>query len=400
MADEQVGHVGHDRRDGLLDEEDVVEGARSKVEAHDAANEVAGVDMRVVHRQRLHRTETDAAELCEAALHLIKHRNATFDKLLEIVPGPDFPTGGIIVSPRADIAEAYRTGRGGMRVRARWEREEGGRGSWSAVITEIPYQVQKSRLIEAIAGLIEARKLPLVGDVRDESAEDIRVVIEPKSRAIDADLMMESLFKLTDLESRFSLNMNVLSRGQVPVVMSVRDVLLEWLDHRKVVLVRRSNHRLEKIAQRLEVLGGYLIAYLNLDEVIRIIREADEPKTELMARFKLTELQADSILDLRLRRLHKLQEIEIRQEHADQIKERDRLQALLADQAGRWDVIAAEIRAIRDRFGKNPALGARRTVLGDWYEAGSVLACDKHGWTLETLALPSRQAQSGSHHRT
>ena len=198
------------------------------------------------------------------------------------MPGPDFPTGGIIVSTRETLAEAYRTGRGGFRVRARWETEDLGRGTWAVVVTEIPYQVQKSRLIEKIAELIENRKLPLVGDMRDESAEDVRIVLEPKSRTVDPALLMESLFRITELETRFSLNMNVLSRGQVPNVLSLRDVLREWLDHRKVVLVRRSRYRLGKIAERLEVLGGYLIAYLNLDEVIRIIREEDEPKAVMM----------------------------------------------------------------------------------------------------------------------
>src|SRR3954468_11898727 len=212
----------------------------------------------------------NAAELCDAALHLIKFPNATLAKLMEMVPGPDFPTGGIIVSSRETLAETYRTGRGGIRVRARWETEDLGRGTWAAVVTEIPYQVQKSRLIEAIAGLVENRKLPLVADVRDESAEDVRIVIEPKSRSVDPALMMESLFRTSELESRFSLNMNVLSQGKVPNVLSLRDVLTEWLEHRKIVLVRRSRHRLGKIVQRLEVLGGYLVAYLNLDEVIRI----------------------------------------------------------------------------------------------------------------------------------
>ena len=307
----------------------------------------------------------NAAELCEAALHLIKHRNATFEKLLDIVPGPDFPTGGVIISSRAEIAEAYRTGRGGMRVRGCWEREEGGRGSWSAVITQIPYQVQKSRLIEAIAGLIEARKLPLVGDIRDESAEDIRIVIEPRSRTVDADLMMESLFRLTDLETRFSLNMNVLSRGQVPVVLSIRDVLLEWLDHRKVVLVRRSNRRLEKIAQRLEVLGGYLAAYLNLDEVIRIVRQEDEPKVVLMRTFSLSDIQAEAILNMRLRALRKLEEMEIRNENEALRGEQVDLHNLVGSQERLWALVGSEISQIRKAFGPNTELGRRRTKFAD-----------------------------------
>ncbi len=304
-------------------------------------------------------------ELCNAALHLIKHRNATFDKLLDIVPGPDFPTGGIIVTPRDDVLAAYRTGRGGIRVRARWKREEGGRGAWSAVITEIPYQVQKGRLIETIAGLIEARKLPLVGDMRDESAEDVRLVIEPKSRSVDPNLMMESLFKLTELESRFSLNMNVLSQGRVPKVLSIRDVLLEWLDHRQVVLVRRASHRLGKIAHRLEVLGGYLIAYLNIDRVIAIIREADDAKAELIAAFDLTDVQAEAILNMRLRALRKLEEIEIRNEHDALVAERADLEALVASDARQWKTIAAEIGEIGKQFGPDSELGRRRTGFAD-----------------------------------
>src|SRR5690606_20011168 len=230
-----------------------------------------------------------------------KHPNATVDKLLDFIPGPDLPTGGVIVEPREAIMEAYRTGRGGFRVRAKWEREDTGRGGYVIVVTEVPYQVQKSRLVEKIAELMQARKLPLVADIRDESAEDIRLVIEPRSRTVDPVLLMESLFKVTDLESRLSLNMNVLSKGQVPGVLSLREVLVQWLAHRKEVLVRRTNFRLGKIAHRLEVLGGSLVAYLNLDEVIRIIREEDEPKAVLMTTFDLSDLQAESILNMRLR---------------------------------------------------------------------------------------------------
>jgi topoisomerase-4 subunit A len=303
----------------------------------------------------------NAAELCEAALHLIKHRGATLAKLLEFVPGPDFPTGGIIVSPREEIAEAYRTGRGAIRVRARWQKEEAGRGMWAAVITEIPYQVPKSKLIEAIAGLIEARKLPVVGDVRDESAADVRIVIEPKSRAVDPDLMMESLFRLSELETRFSLNMNVLSRGQVPKVLALREMLLEWLEHRLVVLKRRTEHRLGRIAQRLEVLGGYLVAYLNLDEVIRIVREEDEPKPALIAAFDLTDVQAEAILNMRLRALRRLEEIEIRKEHDALIEERADLGGLLASDERQWGCIAYEIGEVGKAYRKETPLGRRRT---------------------------------------
>jgi topoisomerase IV subunit A len=303
----------------------------------------------------------NAAELCEAALHLIKHPTATLAKLLEMVPGPDFPTGGIIVSARAKIPEAYRAGRGAIRLRARWGKEEAGRGMWSAVVTEIPYQVQKSKLIEAIAALIEARKLPLVGDIRDESAADIRIVVEPKSRTVDPSLMMESLFRLTELETRFSLNMNVLSRGQVPKVLALREMLLEWLDHRKAVLKRRTTHRLAKIAQRLEVLGGYLIAYLNLDEVIRIVREEDEPKAELMRAFDLTEVQAEAILNMRLRALRRLEEMEIRREHAALLEEQADLEGLLASEERQWACLAYEIGEVRKAFAPDTPLGRRRT---------------------------------------
>ncbi|MGY6570046.1 MAG: DNA topoisomerase (ATP-hydrolyzing), partial [Salinarimonas sp.] len=235
----------------------------------------------------------NAGELCDAALYLIEHPDTSSDQLLTFVPGPDFPTGGIIVERKEMIAEAYRTGRGGFRVRARWHKEDGGRGSWAAVVTEIPYGIQKARLIEKIAELLQERKLPLVGDIRDESAEDVRVVIEPRARNVDPVLMMESLFKLSDLESRVPLNMNVLMGGTVPRVISLAEALRAWLDHRREVLIRRSRHRLGKIEHRLEILGGLLIIYLDLDRVIQIIREEDEPKQELMRVFELTELQAN-----------------------------------------------------------------------------------------------------------
>jgi topoisomerase-4 subunit A len=307
----------------------------------------------------------NAAEICDAALHLIKHPNATLAKLMEFVPGPDFPTGGIIVSSRETLAETYRTGRGGIRVRARWEIEDLGRGTWAAVVTEIPYQVQKSRLIEQIAGLIEARKLPLVADIRDESAEDIRVVIEPRARTVDAKLMMESLFRTTELESRFSLNMNVLSRGQVPNVLPLREVISEWLAHRKEVLVRRSHHRLGKIAARLDVLGGYLIAYLNLDEVIRIIREEDEPKQVMMLRFGLNDVQVEAILNMRLRALRKLEEFEIRKEFDALTTEQADLQGLVESDERQWACVAYEIGEVRKAFGPATPLGRRRTGFAD-----------------------------------
>jgi topoisomerase-4 subunit A len=307
----------------------------------------------------------NVAELCDAALHLIKHPKATLDKLMELVPGPDFPTGGIIVSSRETLAEAYRTGRGAIRVRARWEREDQGRGTWVVVITEIPYQVQKNRLVEAIAGLIEARKLPLVADLRDESAEDIRIVVEPKSRSVDPVMMMESLFRTSELESRFSLNMNVLSRGQVPNVLSLRNVLLEWLEHRKEVLFRRTHFRLGKIAQRLEVLAGFLIAYLNLDEVIRIIREEDDPKAVMMARWELSDAQVEAILNMRLRALRKLEEIEIRKEFDALTAEKADLEDLVGSDERQWKCVGYEIAEVRKTFGPDTPLGKRRTGFAD-----------------------------------
>jgi topoisomerase-4 subunit A len=307
----------------------------------------------------------NADELCGALLHLIKHPNATVEKLVDFIPGPDFPTGGILVEPRDSIIEAYRTGRGGFRLRARWEKEDLGRGGWQIVVTEIPYQVQKSRLVEKVAELLTLKKLPLLGDIRDESAETVRLVLEPKSRTVDPLVLMESLFRLTELEIRFGLNMNVLTAGQVPAVLSLRDVLKQWLDHRQQVLIRRSEHRLGKIRHRLEVLDGYLIAYLNIDEVIRIVRFEDEPKAKLMAVFKLSDVQAEAILNLRLRSLSKLEEQEIRAEHAKLSGEMRDLQALLASEDLQWDRISTEIKATRDAYSKKTALGKRRTELAD-----------------------------------
>ncbi len=307
----------------------------------------------------------NAAELCDAALHLIKHPNATIEKLVGMVPGPDFPTGGTIVDDRASILEAYTTGRGGFRVRARWQQEDQGRGTWVIAVTEIPYQVQKSRLIEKIAELLIAKKLPLLEDIRDESAEDIRVVLVPKSRSVDPGVLMESLFKLTDLENRIPLNMNVLSRGKVPNVLSLRDVLREWLDHRRQVLLRRSRHRLGQIEHRLEVLGGYLAAYLNIDEVIRIIREEDEPKKVMMVRFELTDVQAEAILNMRLRALRKLEEFEIRKEFDGLTAEKAEIETLLASEEMQWQTIAWQIGEVKKKFSKDTELGARRTDFGE-----------------------------------
>ncbi|HOV04562.1 MAG TPA: DNA topoisomerase IV subunit A [Kaistiaceae bacterium] len=303
----------------------------------------------------------NVGELCDVALKLVEAPEAPVEELVKLLPGPDFPTGGVLVDDRAQIVEAYRTGRGAFRLRARWHTEELGRGTYAVIVTEVPYQVQKSRLIEKIAELLTARKLPLLADVRDESAEDVRIVLEPKSRSVDPALLMESLFKLTELESRVGLNMNVLSRGLVPKVMSLTEVMREWLAHRREVLQRRSRHRLGKIIHRLEVLDGYLVAYLNLDEVIRIIREEDEPKAELMRTFSLTDVQAEAILNMRLRSLRKLEEMEIRREHAELSKEKAGIEALLASEKKQWSVVAWQIGEVRKTFGPDTELGRRRT---------------------------------------
>src|SRR5947207_4087155 len=303
----------------------------------------------------------NAAELCDAALHLIDNPNARSKTLLKFVPGPAVPTGGLIVDPRAEIAEAYATGRGSFRVRARWSQEETGRGTWLAVVTEIPWLVQKSRLVERIAELINEKKLPLVADVRDESAEDIRLVIEPRARTVDPAIMMEGLFKLTELESRIPLNMNVLIKGKIPKVVGLAEVLREWLDHRRDVLLRRSNFRLKQIGNRLEVLGGYLIAYLNLDRVIKIIRNEDEPKPMLIKAFRLSDTQADAILNMRLRTLRKLEEIEIRKEDKELRVEKKSLEELLKSEKKQWVTISAQIKELREKFGRKTPLGKRRT---------------------------------------
>ncbi|MBV8697476.1 MAG: DNA topoisomerase IV subunit A [Bradyrhizobium sp.] len=307
----------------------------------------------------------NAAELCDAALHLIEKPQAKSRALMRWVKGPDFPTGGIVVDSKEAIAEAYTTGRGSFRVRAKWEQEEGARGTWVVVITEIPWLVQKSRLVEKIAELLNEKKLPLVGDVRDESAEDIRLIIEPKSRSVDPALMMESLFRLTELESKIPVNINVLVKGRVPKVLGLAEALREWLDHLRDVLVRRSNYRKTQIENRLEVLGGYLIAYLNLDKVIKIIRTEDEPKPVLMKTFSLTEVQADAILNMRLRSLRKLEEMEIRTEDKNLRGELKGLKALLASESEQWIKVGEQVKKVRDIFGPKTPLGKRRTQFAD-----------------------------------
>ncbi len=304
----------------------------------------------------------NAAEVCNAALHLIKTPNARVETLMNYVLGPDLPTGGIIVEPQESMLESYKTGKGGFKVRARWHVEDLGRGQYQIIVTEIPYQVQKSRLIEKLAEVIELKKAPGLIDVRDESAEDIRVVLEPRSKNIDPALLMESLFKISELESRVSLNMNVLDATRTPRVMDLREVLQAWLDHRREVLLRRSNQRLAKIADRLEVLDGYMIAFLNIDEVIRIIRFEDKPKQELIKAFGLTERQADAILNMRLRSLNKLQEIEIKTEHDKLSAERDKLNELVSTESLQWDVISDQVKEIRDIYGPKTDLGKRRTT--------------------------------------
>jgi topoisomerase IV subunit A len=303
-------------------------------------------------------------ELCDALLHLIKHPNASFETLAGYIPGPDFPTGGILVDTREAVIEAYRTGRGSFRLRARWEVEKLKNGTYQIVVTEIPYQVQKSRLVEKLAELLEARKLAMLGDIQDESAEDVRLILEPKSRNVDPAVLMESLFRQSDLEVKVSLNLNVLDAEQTPRVMSLREALLAFLDHRHIVLVRRSNFRLGKIEHRLEVLAGYLIAYLNIDEVIRIIREEDEPKAEMMRRWELTDVQAEAILNMRLRALRRLEEIEIRKEFEELTAEKLDIQDLLGDETRRWRVVGGEISTLRKDFGKTTELGKRRTEIG------------------------------------
>jgi topoisomerase-4 subunit A len=307
----------------------------------------------------------NAGEVCAALLHLIKFPKAQIGKLTDLMRGPDFPTGGILVEPRDSIVQAYSTGRGAFRVRAKWTKEELGLGQYQIVITEIPYQVPKSRLIEKIAELLSEKKLALLADVHDESAEDVRIVLEPKSRNVDADVLMASLFRQTELETRFPLNMNVLDADNVPRVMNLREVLQAFLDHRHVVLIRRSKFRLGNIERRLEILEGYLIAYLNIDEVIRIIRREDEPKPVMIKKWKLTDNQAEAILNMRLRALRKLEEIEIKTEHDKLSQEKKELNRLLKDEDRRWARIGEEIEEIRKRFGEKTELGRRRTEVGE-----------------------------------
>ena len=304
----------------------------------------------------------NAGEVCAAAIHLVRNPAATTAELLAHMPGPDFPTGGLLVEEPAAMLQAYETGRGGFRLRAKWEIEKGRMGVWSIVVTEIPYQVQKSRLIEQIAQLMEDKKLPLLGDIRDESTETVRLVLEPKTRVVEPEALMATLFRATQLESRFPLNMNVLTADRTPRVLNLHQVLTQWLAHRQEVLVRRNRYRLAAIERRLEILDGFLAVYLNLDEVIRIIRNENEPKTELIRTFSLTDIQAEAILNMRLRSLRRLEEMEIQKEHKSLTKERREVQALLASEDKRWEKIVGELEEVRRKFGDGP-LGRRRTEL-------------------------------------
>jgi topoisomerase-4 subunit A len=304
-------------------------------------------------------------ELCEALIYLIDTPNASIADLVAKVPGPDFPTGGVLVESGESILRSYETGRGSFRLRAKWQVEEQKGGLYRIIVTEIPYQVEKSKLIEKIANLLSEKKLPLLDDVQDESTDQIRMVLVPKSRNVDPDMLMESLFRVTDLDVRISLNMNVLDHNNVPKVMSLKEVLQAFLHHRLVVLRRRTEHRLSHIVNRLEILSGYLIAYLNIDEVIAIIRDEDNPKEVMMERFNLTENQVEAILNMRLRALRKLQEIEIRQEHDALSQEQEELKGLLENPKKQWKSIQKDFVGIQKKFGKNTELGKRRTQLAD-----------------------------------
>jgi topoisomerase-4 subunit A len=357
----------------------------------------------------------NVAELCDACLHLIKTPDARDETLLNYVPGPDFPTGGVIVESPENIRNAYATGRGSFRLRAKWQVEDLGRGQWQIVVTEIPYQVQKSKLIEKIAELINSKKIPILGDIRDESADDIRLILEPKSKNVDPDVLMNTMFKNSDLEIRFSLNMNVLIDGVTPKVCSLKEVLRAFLDHRRQVLVRRTTFRVEKIDHRLEVFEGLIIAFLNLDRVIDIIRYDDDPKVALMAEDwqvdhiratseadyvgpnkshegELTEVQAEAILNMRLRSLRRLEEMELVRERDALMEERAGLSDLLANDSLQWARVAEQLKETKKQFGKEYVGGARRSQFAEATEAEDVpieamierepitIVCSKMGW--------------------
>ena len=305
----------------------------------------------------------NAAELLEAAILLVDQPDADDDAILALVKGPDFPTGGMVVDAPAILRESYTTGRGGFRVRARWEIEREKGGGWQIVISEIPYGVAKGKLIEQIATLINDKKLPILADVRDESDAQVRIVLEPRARTVDPQVLMDGLFRFSDLETRVSLNLNVLDKDRTPRVMSLREALAAWVEHQFVVLRRRSEHRLGKIADRIELLDGYLVAYLNLDRVIEIIRTEDEPKAVMIEEFRLTDRQAEAILNMRLRSLRRLEEFEIRGERDKLDKEREQLTLLLGSEQRQRTRMKKDLGKIRDRYGPETALGARRTLI-------------------------------------
>lgn len=395
-----------DNYDGRLEEPEVLPASYPNILANGASGIAVGMATNIPPH--------NIGELCNACLHLIKTPDARDDTLLNHIQGPDFPTGGVIVEPQTSIAETYRTGRGAFRLRAKHEVEDLGRGQWQVVVTEIPYQVQKSKLIERIAELIQTKKLPILADVRDESAEDIRIVLEPKSKNVDPDVLMNMLYRSSDLETRFSLNMNVLIDGRTPKVCSLKEVLRAFLDHRRDVLLRRSRHRLEKIDHRLEVLEGFILAYLHLDRVIDIIRYDDDPKAALMREDwsrdfvramderdyqspppgpgELSEVQVDAILNMRLRSLRRLEEMELKRERDALMEEREGLEDLLESVDLQWSRIAEQIREIRTKFGKEYEHGARRTLLAEAAEVEDVpleamierepitVVCSKMGW--------------------
>ena len=396
--------------DGRLDEPSVLPATYPNLLANGATGIAVGMATNIPPHN-LH-------ELIDACLHLIKAPNARDETLMEYIPGPDFPTGGVIVEEPASIAEAYRTGRGAIRLRAKWEKEDLGKGQWQIVVTEIPYQVQKSKLIEKLAEVIQTKKVPLLADVRDESAEDIRVILEPRARTVDPDVMMGMLFKNSDLETRFSMNMNVLIDGLTPKVCSVKELLRAFLDHRRDVLQRRSQYRLEKIDLRLEVLEGFIIAFLNLDRVIDIIRYDETPKEALMAEdwaikqpratdesdyvspikpgadpeVSLSEAQAEAILNMRLRSLRRLEEMELIAERDALMIERAEIEDLLESEDLQWKAIAEQLRDTRKAFGRDTPGGARRTQFGEAGDVADVpleamidkepitVVCSKMGW--------------------
>ncbi|WP_213684373.1 DNA topoisomerase (ATP-hydrolyzing) [Roseicyclus sp.] len=392
--------------DGTLEEPEVLPAAVPNL----LANGSSGIAVGMATNIPPHNLD----ELIGACLHLVKTPDARDDTLLSYIKGPDFPTGGVIVEPADSIAETYRTGRGAFRLRAKWEVEDQGRGTWVIVITEIPYQVQKSKLIERLAELIQLKKVPILGDVRDESADDIRIVLEPRSKNVDPEVLMGTLFRNSDLETRFSLNMNVLIDGRTPKVCSLKEVLRAFLDHRRAVLIRRSQHRMDKIDHRLEVLEGFIIAFLNLDRVIDIIRYDDDPKPALMredwgrdfvratsekdyrspppGEGELTEVQAEAILNMRLRSLRRLEEMELVRERDALMAERAGLEDLLAEDGLQWDRIADELREVRTKFGAKTPGGARRTAFAEAGEVAEVpieamierepitVVCSKMGW--------------------